>query len=131
MVLVRVFLGLLALGWLAFGVLCFTDPEFIRDAAGVSWISPTGLVDVRATYGGIQTAVAVALLAGAINPHLTRGVLMMYGLICAGLGSARLIAAVQTGEWSSYTRIGVGFELGCVLLVLILLHRARTVPQHK
>lgn len=125
--LVRVFLGLLALGWLFYGAMCFADPGFLRDTAGVVALTPTGQVDLRATYGGLQIAVAVCLLAGAFNPRFTRGVLLFYGIICTGLGTARLVAAVQAAEWSGYTKVGVGFELGCVLLVMVLLHRARSV----
>jgi len=127
MLLVRVFLGLLGLAWLGFGVWCFSDPDYLRDLAGVTYVSVTGRVDLVATYGGLLIAIAMCLLAGALNRHLTRAVLIFYGVICAGLGCARLAGAVLEAEWSSYTVIGIGFELGSVLFVLLLLHRARSV----
>jgi hypothetical protein len=53
-------------------------------------------------------------------------VLVTYGVLCAGIGSARLVAALLASEWSSYTSIGVGFELGTVAVVLALLARMRS-----
>jgi CHASE2 domain-containing sensor protein len=94
---------------------------------GVAAIAGTpGLVDIQATYGGFQSAVGVLLLAGALRPENTRNVLVTYGVLCAGIGSARLVAALLASEWSSYTSIGVGFELGTVAVVLALLARMRS-----
>ena len=122
----RVFLGLMGLMWAAYGVWCFINPGFLRESVGVAAIAGTpGLVDIQATYGGFQSAVGVLLLAGALRPENTRSVLVTYGVLCAGIGSARLVAALLASEWSSYTSIGVGFELGTVAVVLALLARMR------
>ena len=122
----RVFLGLMGLMWAAYGVWCFINPGFLQESVGVAAIAGTpGLVDIQATYGGFQTAVGVLLLAGALRPENTRSVVVTYGVLCAGIGSARLVAALLASEWSSYTSIGVGFELGTVAVVLALLARMR------
>jgi CHASE2 domain-containing sensor protein len=123
----RVFLGLMGLMWAAYGVWCFINPGFLQESVGVAAIAGTpGLVDIQATYGGFQTAVGVLLLAGALRPENTRSVVVTYGVLCAGIGSARLVAALLASEWSSYTSIGVGFELGTVAVVLALLARMRS-----
>ena len=122
----RVFLGLMGLMWAASGVWCFINPGFLQESVGVAAIAGTpGLVDIQATYGGFQSAVGVLLLAGALRPENTRSVLVTYGVLCAGIGSARLVAALLASECSSYTSIGVGFELGTVAVVLALLARMR------
>ncbi len=122
----RVFLGLMGLMWASYGVWCFINPGFLQESVGVAALAGTpGLVDIRATYGGVQTAVGVLLLGGALRPENTRSVLATYGVLCAGLGSARLAAALLSSEWSSYTAIGVAFELGSVAVVLALLARSR------
>ena len=122
----RVFLGLMGLMWAAYGLWCFINPGFLHEAVGVAAIAGTpGLVDIQATYGGFQTAVGVLLLGGAVRAENTRSVLVTYGVLCAGIGSARLVAALLASEWSSYTSIGVGFELGTVAVVLALLARSR------
>jgi CHASE2 domain-containing sensor protein len=123
----RVFLGVMGLMWAAYGVWCFVNPGFLQESVGVAAIAGTpGLVDIQATYGGFQSAVGVLLLAGALRPENTRNVLVTYGVLCAGIGSARLVAALLASEWSSYTSIGVGFELGTVAVVLALLARMRS-----
>jgi hypothetical protein len=122
----RVFLGLMGLMWAGYGVWCFINPAFLQQSVGVAAIAGTpGLVDIQATYGGLQTAVGVLLVGGALRPENTRSVLTTYGVLCAGLGSARLAAALLASEWSSYTSIGVGFELGSAAVVLALLARSR------
>jgi Domain of unknown function (DUF4345) len=123
----RVFLGLMGLMWAGYGVWCFVNPGFLQQSVGVAAIAGTpGLVDIQATYGGFQAAVGVLLLGGALRAENTRSVLATYGVLCAGIGSARLAAALLASEWSSYTSIGVGFELGSVAVVLALLARSRT-----
>lgn len=123
----RVFLGLMGLMWAGYGVWCFVNPGFLQQSVGVAAIAGTpGLVDIQATYGGFQAAVGVLLLGGALRAENTRSVLAAYGVLCAGIGSARLAAALLASEWSSYTSIGVGFELGSVAVVLALLARSRT-----
>ena len=72
--------------------------------------------------GGLYS-VGVLLIGGALRGTSARSVLATYGVLCAGLGSARLAAALLGAEWSSYTTIGVGFELGSVAVVLALLAR--------
>ncbi|MFM7786259.1 MAG: DUF4345 family protein, partial [Gammaproteobacteria bacterium] len=84
-----------------------------------------GTVDIRATYGGFQIAVGALMLGGALRPVLTQPMLLVYGVVCACVGSTRLLGALLASEWSGYTLIGVSFELGCVAAVLFLLRGAR------
>lgn len=119
--LARVIIGLLGAFWAAYGLYCFANPEMLRDAAGIAFLNATGSVDLRATYGGLQLAVGVLLLAGALRAALTRQVLLTYAVLCAGLGSARLAAALLQSEWSGYTAFALCFELGSVLGALLLL----------
>ncbi len=65
---IRVFLGLVALVWLPYGLLCFFQPGFLAGAAGVTSTSATGSTELRAMYGGLQVAIGVLALAGALRP---------------------------------------------------------------
>jgi hypothetical protein len=121
----RIFLGAMSLMWLGYGAWCFANPDYLREAAGIAAISVTGHVDLRATYGGLQMAVGAVLLAGALRAGFTRTALAVYGVVCAGLGSARLAGALMESEWSSYTTFALGLELGSALLALALLSRSR------
>jgi hypothetical protein len=122
---IRLFLGAMGLMWAGYGVWCFLDPAYLEQAAGVAALNATGNVDLRATYGGLQMAIGALLLGGALREALTRPVMMSYGVLCAGIGSARLVGALLAGEWSGYTVAAVCFELGSVGLVLALLPRLR------
>jgi len=117
----RLFLGGMGLMWLGYGLWCFMNPQFLHDAAGIAYISQTGNVDLRATYGGLQMSIGALLLAGALRAALTRQMLVIYGVLCAGIGSARLVGALMESEWSGYTSFAVGFELGTVAVVMLLL----------
>lgn len=122
---IRVFLGLVALVWLPYGLLCFFQPGFLAGAAGVTSTSATGSTELRAMYGGLQVAIGVLALAGALRPPAAAPALRVLALLCAGLGAARLAGAVLDGAFSSYTVAGLAFELGSVAACVVLLQRAK------
>lgn len=122
----RLFLGILGALWFGYGLWCFLQPQSLAASAGVGALNATGTVDLRATYGGFQMAVGALMLGGALRAALTQSMLLVYGVVCAAIGSTRLLAALLGSEWSGYTLIGVGFELGCVAVVLWLLRGLRS-----
>ena len=105
------------------GVFCFLRPGFLDALAGVAATSTTGTVELRAMYGGLQTAFGVLALLGALRPAFTYAALLATALLCAGLGSFRLLAAMAAGEVSSYTGQGLVFEFGATALAFYLLRR--------
>lgn len=117
----RVFLAFLALVWIPYGIYCFLDPAFLAGAAGVAATSTTGTIELRAMYGGIQAGFGALALLGALRPGFVSTALVTAVFLCAGLGSCRLVAAIAAGELSSYTAMGLAFELGSVALALALL----------
>ncbi len=119
----RIFLGVIGAMWLGYGLWCFVDPGYLREAAGVAFISTTGNVDLRATYGGLQMAIGILLLGGALRAAVAHQMLLVYGVLCAGIGSARLVGALLEAQWSTYTLFAVCFELGSVAAVLLLFAR--------
>lgn len=119
----RVFLGLFGLLSIPYGVFCFLRPEFLDAFAGVAATSTTGTVELRAMYGGLQTAFGVLALVGALRPAFTHAALLATALLCAGLGSFRLLGAIAAAEVSSYTGQGLVFELGATALAFYLLRR--------
>lgn len=120
---IRMILGLLGLMWAGYGAWCFADPGMLRDVAGISASRASGSVDLRATYGGLQMAVGVLLLGGALRAAMTRQVLLTYGVLCAGIGLGRLLAALLESEWSGYTVGAIVFELGSAFAALLLFSR--------
>jgi len=124
----RVFLGLSALLWLPYGLYCFFVPTSLADAAGVGALTPTGSTELRAMYGGLQAA--IGLLAGfaVVRPGLVRPALVALAFLAGGLASARALGVLMDGGFSSYTAMGLGFELATVAIAALLLARSPAPP---
>ena len=127
----RLFLGLLGLFSVGYGLFCFLRPDFLDAFAGVVATSSTGTVELRAMYGGLQTAFGVLALLGALRPAFTHAALVAIAILCAGLGSFRLLGAVAASEVSSYTGQGLAFELGATALAVFLLRRRSQVASSR
>jgi hypothetical protein len=107
----RLFLAASALLWLPYGVFCFFTPGFLADVAGVASTSSTGTIELRAMYGGLQAALGILAGAALFRPSLQRPALVALAFLCAGLFMARLLGALLGAEFSSYTAMGLLFEI--------------------
>jgi len=119
----RIFLGVSALIWLPYGIYCFVQPGFLAEAAGITFTSPTGATDLRATYGGVTAALGALALTGTLSPAWTRQALVTLGIVCAGFGSARLAGAALDGGVGAYTVQALLLEFVTLAFVLWLLRR--------
>lgn len=106
----RVFLGLSALVWLPYGIVCFARPETLAEGAGVTATGATGIVELRAMYGGLQIALGVLAALGAMRPALRHPALVTLAFVGAGLGLARLGGALGAADFSGYTVFALVFE---------------------
>ena len=120
----RIFLTLSAVLWLPFGLYCLFVPSFLASGAGVTFTSPTGATDMRATYGGLTAAIGALALAGALRESFTRQALVLLATACAGLGGARLVGVALDGGLTAWTVQALALELGTVALGAWLLRRA-------
>lgn len=127
MPVVRVFLAVSALLWTPYAIGLLVDPAALSEAAGVVATSATGIAELRAMYGGLQAAIGLFALAGALRPALARYALATLGTACAGLGLARLGAAAAGDAFTAYTAMALGLEFGSLALVLALWRRAQPV----
>jgi hypothetical protein len=107
----RIFLGISALIWVPFGVYCLFVPGFLAEAAGVSFATPTGATDMRATYGGLTLVVGGFALMGALRTPCRGNGLLMLAAACTGLGGARLIGLALDGGFSAWTGQALALEL--------------------
>ena len=107
----RIFLALSTLLWLPYGLWCFVAPDFLAGSAGVSFLSPTGSTELRAMYGGLQAAIGALALAGALRAPMRRPALVSLGFLASGLALARLGGVTLDGGLSSYTAVGLAFEI--------------------
>ena len=121
--LTRIFLLLSAALWGLYGIYCLLVPGSLHEAAGIVAVTPTGTTELRAMYGGQQTAIGVLALLGAVRGSLTRTALVTLGTLALGLGSARLFGVFVDGHFTAYTGMGLGFEWFTVLASRYLLRR--------
>jgi hypothetical protein len=124
----RIFLGASALLWIPYGVYCFFRPEALAEAAGVSFGTPTGSTEIRATYGGLTFALGALAALGALSTAWTRQALVTLGVACAGFGFARVAGVVMDGGATAYTVQALVVEFVSVALVAVLLART-SAPQ--
>lgn len=120
---VRIFLLVETLVWLPYGVYCFFAPSFLAGAGGVAFLSPTGSTELRAMYGGLQTAIGALALAGAARDTMTRPALLTLAFLCSGLGSTRLLGLLLDGGLSGYTAFGLLFEFTTAWFAIRFLRR--------
>jgi hypothetical protein len=119
----RTFLVLLGLAFLLYGLYCFAFPGFLADAAGVAATTPTGTVELRAMYGGLQAAFGALLLVAARDARLTLAGLAATAFVMPGLASTRLVGAVLDGGFSTYTVEALVFEIVSSVFAVTLLRR--------
>jgi hypothetical protein len=119
----RIFLGASALLWIPYGIYCFFRPEALAEAAGVSFGTPTGATEIRATYGGLTVALGALAALGALSPAWTRQALVTLGAACAGFGLARLAGVVIDGGMTAYTVQALVLEFVTVAVAAALLPR--------
>ena len=119
----RIFLATMAIAWLPYGLYCFIDPSALRALAGVVATTPTAMTELRAMYGGLQSAIGALALLATVRPHLERAALTMLATVLLGLAAARLVGLVLDASWSSYTAMGLTFEIGGSLVAIALLRR--------
>jgi hypothetical protein len=120
---IRIFLGLSALLWFPYGLYCFFDPAFLAGAAGVASTTPTGTIELRAMYGGLQVGIGALAALGAVRPTFARPALVALAFLCSGLFLARIVGAGWGGEFSSYTVSALGIEITSAALALLFLGR--------
>lgn len=117
----RIFLAVSGLAWLGYGIYCLLAPEQLAMVAGIAANAPHGITELRAMYGGVQAAIGLAALLGAIRPEHARWSLQFQAVIFAGLAPVRLLSALTTGEFSQYTVGAIGFEVVFLIIALVLL----------
>jgi hypothetical protein len=120
---VRIFLAAMAIVWLPYGLYCFLDPSALRTMAGVTATTPTAMTELRAMYGGLQSAIGALALLATVRRDLERPALVMLAALLPGLAAARLLGLVLDGSWSSYTAMGLAFEIPGSLIAWALLRR--------
>lgn len=103
---IRIFLLLVALAFLAFGLWALADPIGMASGLGVEVGGPNGAYELRGIYGGVSLGAAALTGAGALLPSLRQPALWflvayMGGYIFAR-GAALLLGGPPTADFAAF-----------------------------
>ncbi len=93
----RYFLLLNAILCLPYGLLCAAYPQVLQFFTGMSYSHWSGLIEMRAMYGGSQTAVGIFALLGFFYKELERACLLFLALLYGCITSARVLGMLIDG----------------------------------
>ena len=112
-----VVLALCALGFFGFGLWLLFDPATALGRIGIEARSATGLVELRAFYGGMELGLALFLGACLLKPEWRQAGLWLVVLANGGAGLARLFALSAGGAaLAGYLGWALLWELGFATL---------------
>ncbi len=119
----RIFLGLNALLFIGYGLACLASPSLVADQTGMVLTTGVASAEVRAMYGGLQTAVGLLALLGALRPGMQAAVLLALVFVFFGLASGRTLGILIDPDPGIYNFGAVAFEATFGALAMVLLSR--------
>ena len=120
---IRIFLGINAILWLPYGIYCLFQPSSLAEAAGVAAASTTGTIELRAMYGGVQSAIGVLCGLAALRDEFRRPALIGLAFVTGGLFLGRVAGVFIADEVSSYTGMALGLEISLASLAIWFLSK--------
>ena len=119
----RIFLLVNAIGWAAFGLFSFFNPQVLIDLLGANTVSADGEFEIRSIYGGTSLGAAALFLAGFLKDHMQRPALWFIVAYMGGYALARAGAVFFTGLPSANLIFFWGIEIVGAGVSLYLLRR--------
>lgn len=122
----KIYLAIVGGIFIASAVFALIDPHTLGAAMGIAAADPSGVTEIRATYGGLVAGIGLLMISGVWSRRLA-----FAGLACAvfGVGAlalTRLLAEVFAGGPGISTNQGlaIAFELIVLALGVFFLRRA-------
>jgi hypothetical protein len=119
----RLFLGFTGLLFAGYGLVCLAAPETVANLTGLQLSTGTASVEVRAMYGGLQTAVGLLALLAVARESLRTPILLCIAVIFFGLVSGRLVGIAIDPDPGSYNFFAAGYEAASAAVAFALLPR--------
>ena len=119
----KIFLGLNALLFIGYGLACLVSPSLVADQTGMVLASGVASAEVRAMYGGLQTAIGLLALLGILRPGMQGACLLALGFLYFGLASGRAIGIMVETDTGAYNTGALIFEAVFGALAVMLLSR--------
>lgn len=122
----KIYLAVVGGIFLASALFAYVDPHTLGQAMGIAPADPSGVTEIRATYGGLVAGIGLLLISGLWSKRLA-----FAGLACTvfGVGAlmlTRLLAEVLAGGpgISANQGLAIVFELFVVAFGVVFLRRA-------
>ncbi|MEM1403071.1 MAG: DUF4345 family protein [Pseudomonadota bacterium] len=122
----RLFLAIVGLIFLGYGIACATDPTLPSRLAGLGIINGDGLAELAAMYGGLQSGVGLFLLLAAARANLREPALLLLLLGIGLLAAMRAVGILTTSNIvTSYSWAALAFETLVTAIAAALLTAKR------
>lgn len=110
--MVAALLWLNGLGFLGFGLVCLVFPDVPANLIGFELLGVDAVIEIRAQYGGLFTAIGLFGLWGVIKASMQSASAWLLLFVYAGLGGGRLLGLILVdGTAGNYTYGATAFEL--------------------
>ncbi len=119
----KIYLLLSALLWLPYGLYCLIAPEYLNEAAGIIAVTPTGVTEIRAMYGGLQASIGIMCATALVRTDMARPAMFAIAFLASGLFLARSAGFFIDNSASAYTYGALVFECTYALVTIFLLRR--------
>lgn len=108
--------GTTAIGFAGFGIALLIFPNLIG-LVGVKELANSGLVEIRAMYGGLQLGLALFFLLAFNRPKWVRPALIVHMCVVGGLALGRVFGLVVT-KWHAKPLVYTILAAELILVIL-------------
>jgi hypothetical protein len=108
--------GATAIGFAGFGLALLIFPNLIG-MVGVKELTNSGLVEIRAMYGGLQLGLALFFLLAINRPRWVRPALILHICVVGGLAIGRIFGLVVT-NWAAKPLVYLLLAAELVLVIM-------------
>ncbi len=123
--LIRIFLALISILFIAFGLWSIADPLAMTTQLGVETSGPNNVFEMRGVFGGVSLGAAALAGAGALKPaRFERPALWFLAAYMGGYTLSRLVSLVLGDSPTFSGWFFAGFEVLSFIITCIAL-RAR------
>lgn len=120
----RIFLGLLALGFIALGLNGLLNPLGHLAPYGLDHQTPAWLGEIRANYGGMHIGIGLLTGLGAIRKHWLQSALAVQLVFLGGLAVGRTASVFLDGVPPTFALTFIAIEWVGAGLAFFFLRRA-------
>jgi hypothetical protein len=111
--------------WLSYGIACLLNPALLTEFAGIAMTTPTATTEIRAMYGGVQSAMGLLALAALLKPGMVKPALAAFAFVLPCLAASRTLGLLLDASASPYTNGVLVFEwLAAAVAVWVFLKKA-------